>query len=88
VKPDLECGICGEHAGDPGSIAFCHEIGLTYVSCSQFRVPVARLAAAHAALRDHSLESQADEKGKITATPETHGKRAGTGFRQQPTSLI
>jgi pyruvate,orthophosphate dikinase len=50
VKPDLECGICGEHAGDPDSIAFCHEIGLTYVSCSPYRVPIARLAAAHAAL--------------------------------------
>jgi pyruvate,orthophosphate dikinase len=52
VKPELECGICGEHAGDPESIAFCHAIGLTYVSCSPYRVPVARLAAAHAALRD------------------------------------
>jgi len=52
VNPELECGICGEHAGDPKSIALCHEIGLTYVSCSPFRVPVARLAAAHAALLD------------------------------------
>lgn len=50
VKPDLECGICGEHGGDPKSILICHELGLTYVSCSPFRVPVARLAAAHAAL--------------------------------------
>jgi pyruvate,orthophosphate dikinase len=52
VKPHLECGICGEHAGDPDSIAFCHEIGLTYVSCSPYRVPIARLAAAHAALKE------------------------------------
>jgi phosphoenolpyruvate-protein kinase (PTS system EI component) len=52
VNPELECGICGEHAGDPKSISFCHEIGLTYVSCSPYRVPVARLAAAHAALLD------------------------------------
>jgi pyruvate,orthophosphate dikinase len=52
VRPDLECGICGEHGGDPESIQFCHELGLTYVSCSPFRVPVARLAAAQAALRD------------------------------------
>ncbi len=52
VKPDLECGICGEHGGEPASIALCHELGLTYVSCSPFRVPIARLAAAHAALRD------------------------------------
>ncbi len=50
INPDLECGICGEHGGDPESIALCHELGLTYVSCSPFRVPAARLAAAHAAL--------------------------------------
>jgi pyruvate,orthophosphate dikinase len=48
---DLECGICGEHGGDPDSIEWCHMIGLNYVSCSPFRVPVARLAAAHAALK-------------------------------------
>jgi pyruvate,orthophosphate dikinase len=50
ARPDIELGICGEHGGDPASIAFCHEIGLDYVSCSPFRVPVARLAAAQAAL--------------------------------------
>ena len=50
ARPDIELGICGEHGGDPDSIAFCHEIGLDYVSCSPFRVPVARLAAAQAAL--------------------------------------
>ena len=49
-RPDLEVGICGEHGGDPASIDFCHRIGLDYVSCSPYRVPVARLAAAHAAL--------------------------------------
>jgi pyruvate,orthophosphate dikinase len=53
VRPNLEIGICGEHGGDPKSIAFCHNAGLSYVSCSPFRVPVARLAAAHAALKDH-----------------------------------
>jgi pyruvate,orthophosphate dikinase len=52
VRPDLECGICGEHGGDPRSIAICHELGLNYVSCSPFRVPIARLAAAHAALKE------------------------------------
>jgi pyruvate,orthophosphate dikinase len=52
VRPDLECGICGEHAGDPESIQICHELGLTYVSSAPFQIPVARLAAAHAALRD------------------------------------
>ncbi len=51
ARKDLDAGICGEHGGDPRSIAFCHEIGLDYVSCSPFRVPVARLAAAQAALR-------------------------------------
>jgi pyruvate, orthophosphate dikinase len=50
ARPGLEIGICGEHGGDPDSIAFCHSIGLNYVSCSPFRVPVARLAAAQAAL--------------------------------------
>jgi pyruvate,orthophosphate dikinase len=51
VKPGLEVGICGEHGGDPRSVEFCHEIGLNYVSCSPYRVPIARLAAAQAALR-------------------------------------
>ncbi|MGZ8847253.1 MAG: putative PEP-binding protein, partial [Pyrinomonadaceae bacterium] len=50
VKPDLKIGICGEHGGDPRSIAFCHEIGMNYVSCSPYRVPVARLASAQAVL--------------------------------------
>jgi pyruvate,orthophosphate dikinase len=49
-KPGLKLGICGEHGGDPASIGFCEEIGLDYVSCSPFRVPIARLAAAQAAL--------------------------------------
>jgi pyruvate,orthophosphate dikinase len=52
ARPDLKVGICGEHGGDPSSIAFCHDIGLDYVSCSPFRVPVARLAAAQAALAE------------------------------------
>ncbi|RPI95757.1 MAG: pyruvate, phosphate dikinase, partial [Chloroflexi bacterium] len=56
TRHDLEVGICGEHGGDPDSIDFCHKIGLDYVSCSPFRVPVARLAAAHASLRDHGWE--------------------------------
>jgi pyruvate,orthophosphate dikinase len=50
AKPDLKLGICGEHGGDPDSIQFCHELDLEYVSCSPYRVPIARLAAAHAAL--------------------------------------
>ena len=51
VRPTMHCGICGEHGGDPSSVEFCHEIGLDYVSCSPFRVPIARLAAAQAAIR-------------------------------------
>jgi pyruvate,orthophosphate dikinase len=50
TRPGLEVGICGEHGGDPQSVWFCHKIGLDYVSCSPFRVPIARLAAAQAAL--------------------------------------
>ncbi len=52
VRPTLHCGICGEHGGDPSSVEFCHKIGLDYVSCSPFRVPIARLAAAQAAILD------------------------------------
>ena len=52
VRPEMHCGICGEHGGDPSSIEFCHEIGLTYVSCSPYRVPIARLAAAQANIKN------------------------------------
>jgi pyruvate,orthophosphate dikinase len=52
TNPKLEVGICGEHGGDPSSIEFCHQVGLNYVSCSPFRVPIARLAAAHARLKE------------------------------------
>ena len=52
TRPDIKLGICGEHGGDPSSIEFCHRIGLNYVSCSPFRVPIARLAAAQAAIAD------------------------------------
>jgi len=56
TRPDLKLGICGEHGGDPASVQFCHAIGLDYVSCSPFRVPIARLAAAHAVLAVHQEE--------------------------------
>ena len=52
VRPDIKLGICGEHGGDPSSVEFCHNVGLNYVSCSPFRVPIARLAAAQAAIRE------------------------------------
>ena len=50
IRPDLKCGICGEHGGEPSSVKFCHKVGLNYVSCSPFRVPIARIAAAQAAI--------------------------------------
>ena len=59
VKEEIKLGICGEHGGDPVSIAFCHELGLDYVSCSPYRVPLARLAAAQAALKESGVEAVA-----------------------------
>jgi pyruvate,orthophosphate dikinase len=59
VKPELKLGICGEHGGEPRSVAFCHELGLDYVSCSPYRVPLARLAAAQAALAEEGVVSVA-----------------------------
>lgn len=68
AKPNLKIGICGEHGGDPSSIAFCHEINLDYVSCSPFRLPVARLAAAQAALESvASTEAEAGDQAKSTS---------------------
>ncbi|MCJ7663752.1 MAG: pyruvate, phosphate dikinase, partial [Desulfobacterales bacterium] len=54
TRPDLKIGICGEHGGEPSSVEFCHQIGINYVSCSPYRVPIARMAAAHAALKERS----------------------------------
>jgi pyruvate,orthophosphate dikinase len=61
VRPNLKLGICGEHGGDPASVAFCHEVGLDYVSCSPFRVPIARLAAAQAALEKSVSDGKTGE---------------------------
>ena len=52
TRPDIHLGICGEHGGDRSSVEFCHKVGLDYVSCSPFRVPIARLAAAQAAIKE------------------------------------
>jgi len=57
TRPDIKLGICGEHGGDPDSVKFCHRIGLSYVSCSPFRVPVARLAAAQAAIEEKKAKA-------------------------------
>ena len=59
-RPNIKLGICGEHGGEPRSVAFFHRIGLDYVSCSPFRVPIARLAAAQAALADDAGASERD----------------------------
>jgi pyruvate,orthophosphate dikinase len=59
TRKNLKIGICGEHGGDPASVIFCHQAGLDYVSCSPFRVPIARLAAAHAALQESLGSEQA-----------------------------
>jgi pyruvate,orthophosphate dikinase len=64
TRPDIKLGICGEHGGDPDSVKFCHRIGLTYVSCSPFRVPVARLAAAQAALEEEAAKAAAQKPAK------------------------
>jgi pyruvate,orthophosphate dikinase len=66
TRPDIKLGICGEHGGDPDSVKFCHKLGLTYVSCSPYRVPVARLAAAQAAIQEKRAAAKNDggAKGK------------------------
>ena len=69
ARPGLEVGICGEHGGDPASIDFCHRLGLNYVSCSPFRVPVARLSAAHAALRQATRRAAPKEAPDSKAVP-------------------
>ena len=70
VRPDIKLGICGEHGGDPDSVMFCHEVGLNYVSCSPFRVPVARVAAAQAALKEQ-MAKKAKASGKKAAKKAT-----------------
>jgi pyruvate, orthophosphate dikinase len=63
TRPDIKLGICGEHGGEPDSVKFCHRIGLAYVSCSPFRVPVARLAAAQAAIEEKRAAAKAKSAG-------------------------
>ena len=78
TKPDIKLGICGEHGGDPDSVTFCHKLGLAYVSCSPYRVPVARLAAAQAAINDGSAPKPAAKKAK-KKTAKKATKRAKKG---------
>ena len=69
VNPGIKLGICGEHGGDAASVHFCHEVGLDYVSCSPFRVPIARLAAVHAALKHRPAERRQQKRGQVLSTP-------------------
>jgi pyruvate,orthophosphate dikinase len=80
TRPDIKLGICGEHGGDPSSVEYCHQIGLSYVSCSPFRVPVARLAAAQAALREEQAKPAKAKPAKATAR--ASGKSAPKGGRK------
>jgi len=64
TRPDLKVGICGEHGGEPSSVEFCHKVGLNYVSCSPFRVPIARLAAARAVVKEMHSKKKKDHKKK------------------------
>ncbi|WP_242345044.1 pyruvate, phosphate dikinase [Anaeromyxobacter terrae] len=86
TKPELKLGICGEHGGDPASVGFCHELGLDYVSCSPYRLPIARLAAAQAALRERAAApAKAKRAGKRAASPSKAARAAqvarGKGWR-------
>ena len=80
TRPELHCGICGEHGGDPSSVEFCHKIGLDYVSCSPFRVPIARLAAAQAAIAENNTKKEAaavskeELEARLAAAKETLAK--------------
>jgi pyruvate,orthophosphate dikinase len=78
VKADLHLGICGEHGGDPASIALCYDIGLNYVSCSPFRVPIARLAGAQAVVKAAAAAKAAKKAaaGKKPAAKKTTAKKA------------
>jgi pyruvate,orthophosphate dikinase len=77
VRPEIKLGICGEHGGEPNSVKFCHKLGLTYVSCSPFRVPVARLAAAQAALADVAPAKKGAAKKVAKKAVKAAGKRVG-----------
>ena len=67
ARPGLKVGICGEHGGEPSSVEFCHRIGLDYVSCSPYRVPLARLAAAQAVIKEEREKGKVKAKGKAKA---------------------
>ena len=76
ARPDIKLGICGEHGGDPSSVEFCHQLGLDYVSCSPYRIPIARLAAAQAALREKAAAG--GKKARPAARKPAGGKKRGS----------
>jgi pyruvate,orthophosphate dikinase len=76
TRPDIKLGICGEHGGDPASVKFCHKAGLAYVSCSPFRVPIARLAAAQAALEEKKALKASSKKVAVKASSKKVAKKA------------
>ena len=82
ARPDLKLGICGEHGGDPSSVEFCHQLGLDYVSCSPYRVPIARLAAAQAVLTKTDTDMTAGKR--LTQRATRPARRDGrTGLQEQ-----
>jgi pyruvate,orthophosphate dikinase len=83
TKPGLKLGICGEHGGDPASVAFCHALGLDYVSCSPFRLPIARLAAAQAALREAAERKAVERKAQRPATS-SRGRKVARSVAASP----
>ena len=78
TRPNIKLGICGEHGGEPSSVEFCHKLGLTYVSCSPFRVPIARLAAAQAAINEKMAKKAAKKALKAAETKKAPAKKATT----------
>jgi len=79
TRPGIKLGICGEHGGDPSSVEFCHELGLDYVSCSPYRVAIARLAAAHAALAEAAASAAlSPRKRSVSRTKAKEAKKAKT----------
>jgi pyruvate,orthophosphate dikinase len=85
TKPDLKLGICGEHGGDPDSVKFCHRLGLNYVSCSPYRVPIARLAAAQAALEE-AAASQKDVRVSAGTKPAVTARSGGKATASKKTA--
>jgi pyruvate,orthophosphate dikinase len=83
TRPDIKLGICGEHGGDPSSVEFCHQLGLDYVSCSPYRVAIARLAAAQAALTGTSAEKDGKRPARTTAKA---SPKSSTGSARRPAS--